>query len=165
MKKYYAHPRGSNAFTLIELIVVIVLLSILAIFALSRFADLSTQSHISVLKGLQGTMRSMAALVHVQAVMQNVSNTGSDAARAVTTEYGLVDSWYQYPESRAELGSRLGMLELIDLQTSADLQQTVTNNYVRVGYNLTVGSTGCYIEYYEASSSGPPSYTLEIRGC
>jgi MSHA pilin protein MshA len=155
-----------KGFTLIELVVVIVILGIVTAFAVPRYANLSTTAKISTIQNIQGSMKSSAFIVHSLATLQNVPYTGPDAGRAITTQFGLVDTWNRYPESRAETGSGLGMLELIQLNVGQGMLTYVDNDLVRIGYDLTVGSNGCYAEYLEATSAtNPPAQTIQLGGC
>mgnify|MGYP000341697375 CR=1 FL=1 len=157
--------KKNAGFTIVELVVVIAILGVLAAVALPRFLNVSSDARIAVLENIQGSMKSLANMVHMQAQLQEVADSGSDTGRAISTEYGSIDTYYKYPESRAETGSRLGMLELLDVTSNGDLITKVTNNYARIGYNLSASASGCYVQYNEASASGAPTYVLEVRGC
>lgn len=158
-----------KGFTLIELVFVILLLGILTAFALPRFANLENEARIQVLQGVAGAMRSTAGVVRSKALAQGLvvapANPGNQAAYVVNSEAGSAEvDWRNLcPESRAELGDRLEMVDFIDLSTSAGLTSLLNNRYTLIGYDIPGFSVptnqGCYVIY---DSFGDPSCTVTV---
>lgn len=160
------HIRG---FTLIELVMVIVVLGILAAVALPKFANLSSSARISTLEGIEGAMRSTITIVKSRAYVSGLSiaasNPGNQSAFIVETEAGRseVDWRNLCPESRAELGDALSMIDHIGLEVSSDLTSITDNRYTRVGYDIQgsgpATANGCYVTY---DSFGDPECTVTV---
>ncbi len=174
MPRKCASIRRSSGFTLLELILVIVILAVIAAIALPRFAALSSEARIASLESVAGTMKSTAAIVRSKAYLQGLSRaasnpggTGSEqTGYVIETEAGSseVDWRNLCPESQAELGDTLTMLDYISLDGSS-LKTFVDNQFTRVGYNLpSEPGPGCYVEY---DSFGDPdcTVTLDVSGC
>lgn len=164
-----------SGFTLIELVAVIVILSVLTAVALPRFTDLTSASRVASLQSIAGTMRSTINLVRAKALSEGIqavsSNPGNSSQDNFLIEIGNQTSEIDWrnlcPESRAELGDQLTMIDFINLNTAGGLTGDYNNQYTWAGYDLTGGQpsgTGCYVLY---DSFGEPSctVTLEISGC
>lgn len=165
-----ARPVGYvRGFTLIELIMVIVVLGILAAVALPKFANLSSSARISTLEGIEGAMRSTITIIKSRAYVNGLaiaaSNPGNQSAYIVETEAGRseVDWRNLCPESRAELGDALSMIDHIGLEVSSDLTSITDNRYTRVGYDIQgsgpATANGCYVTY---DSFGDPECTVTV---
>lgn len=174
MTKNDLHSFRTAGFTLLELILVIVILAILAAIALPRFAALSSEARVASLKSVAGTMKSSVAIVrskaHVQGISRAASNPGGSGTEqtgyVIETEAGSSElDWRNLcPESQAELGSALSMLDYISLENTS-LKTFVDNQFTRVGFILPgEPGPGCYVEY---DSFGDPdcTITLTLSGC
>ncbi|MEE4246745.1 MAG: type II secretion system protein [Kangiellaceae bacterium] len=168
MKGYSFYNRG---FTLIELVVVIALLGILAAFISARAVDLTAAARAKALDGIAGTLRSTAQITIAKAYAKGLvpaqSNPGgsSQTGFLVTFPFGSAEvDWRNLcPESQAELGDNLTMLDFIELQ-GADLSSRTNNRYTLIGYDIPNGfsvptNRGCYVIY---DSFGNPNCTVTV---
>lgn len=162
--------KQSSGFTLIELIIVIVVLGILAVVAAPRFLDLSTSAKIASLQSVAGTMKSTISMVRMKAFAKGLKavsvNPGAGQSRYVIDFGGVsaeVDHRNLCPESQAELGDALTMVDFIQLQESGGLTARLNNQYTLVGYDIPGFSVptnrGCYIIY---DSFGSPHCTVTV---
>jgi MSHA pilin protein MshA len=166
MRPYLKRQMG---FSLIELVMVI--LGILAAVALPKFTNLSGSARVARLEGIKGAMRSMITIVkskaYVNALSVSGSNPGNQIAYIVETEAGTseVDCRNLCPESRAELGDALSMLDHISLSVFGVLTTIVDNRYTRVGYDIqgsgAATANGCYVTY---DSFGDRECTVTVIG-
>ena len=162
-----------QGFTLIELTAVIVILGIIAAVAIPKFTDLSRAARISTLNSIQGTMLSTITMVKSLAYVNGLSvssNSLNQSQFIVETEAGSSElDWRNLcPESQAELGDALSMLDYINLGQSSGLITSVDNRYTRIGYDIngtaSITANACYLTY---DSFGSPNctVTLTTTGC
>lgn len=93
------------------------------------------------------------------------SNPGGNQQNdfVIDTPFGSTEvDWRNLcPESRAEVGDALEMLDFTTIETGVGgLQTNAGNQYTRVGYDLT-GGTGCHVEY----DSFACTVTITTAGC
>ena len=106
-----------SGFTLIELVSVIVLAAV----AIPRFVNLGSAAKVAALNGVEGAMNSAVTLVKAKAITQGLtisdSNPGNQSALVVDFdgESSEVDWRNLCPESVAELGDRMTMIDFITL--------------------------------------------------
>ena len=136
----------------------IVVLAILAAIALPKFASLASSARIASIEGIAGVMRSTIMIMKNKAYVSGLSivdaNPGVGQANyVIETEAGTseVDWRNLCPESQAELGDALSMLDHIGLAVTQDLIANVSNQYTRVGYDIQgrgpATANGCYVTY------------------
>lgn len=160
---------GIVGFTLIELVAVLVIVGILAAVAVPRFVDLSDAAKVATLQKIAGNMKSTATMIKGKALAQGLSTAGSNPGNqsAFIIDYGgdsaEVDWRNLCPESRAELGDALTMLDFINVGTSGGLSTQFNNQYTLVGYDIPGFSVptnqGCYVIY---DSFGFPNCTVTV---
>lgn len=157
-------------FTLIELIIVIVILGILSIAAAPRFLDISRDAKISVLNSIAGQVKSTIKLVQAKAALNGISAVSTNpqgGQSGYVVDFGFGSSELMYsnlcPESIAELGDRLYMLDFLDLSLNSKLETLSDNQYTLIGFDLPVSGrpldAGCYIIY---DSFAEPNCTVVV---
>lgn len=160
----------NSGFTLIELVVVIFILGILAAVATSKWIDLQTSARISTLNGIAGALQSTISMTRAKAFASGLTPAPTNPGGATQTGYILnfpfgsaeVDWRNLCPESRAEAGDALTMLDFIDLPSS-NITTQLNNQYTLIGYDIpgfsNPSNQGCYVIY---DSFGSPNCTVEV---
>ncbi|MFE8073112.1 type II secretion system protein [Marinobacteraceae bacterium S3BR75-40.1] len=160
--------KTASGFTLIELITVILILGLLAVAVLPRFGSLQSSARRATLESIAGTMRSTIAIAQSKAYAKGLSRSASNPGGSAQTGYVIeteagkseVDWRNLCPESQAEVGDNLTMLDYISVSaTDPNLLTQVNNQYTRVGFDLGTNGGGCYVEY---DSFGLPDCTVTI---
>lgn len=165
MNKY----RKTFGFTLIELIAVIVILAILTAVALPKFVNLSSSAKISILETIAGSMQSTIKLVRAKAFAQGLSpassNPDDQSKFLIDFGHGVAEiDWRNLcPESSAELGDQLDMIDFINMEGEG-LTSRENNQFTLVGYDYPSDYSnptdqGCYIIY---DSFGEPACTVTL---
>jgi MSHA pilin protein MshA len=148
---------------------VIIILGVLAAVAVPRFVDLSHAARVAALNSIAGAMRSTITLVRAKAITQGLTVSGSNPSSqsGLIVDFGGESSEIDWrnlcPESIAELGDRLTMVDFINLNTAGDLSSLLNNQYTLVGFDIPGFSVpthqGCYVIY---DSFGSPSCTVTV---
>jgi MSHA pilin protein MshA len=145
-------PSRAGGFTLIELVIVIALLAILAAVALPRYIDLEVSARSAKLDDIARVMRSTVTIVKSKAIASGLStadsNPGGSQQTGFAVDFGFgvteVDWRNLCPESRAEVGDNLTMLDFLSIDpNNTQLVTDVGNRSTRVGFDLAT----CYVEY------------------
>lgn len=162
-------PR-QNGFTLIELIIVIVILGILAVVAAPRFIDISSSAKVAVMENVAGQIRSTVEMAKVKARLSGLTPSTSNPRNAQSNyivDFGFgraeVDWRNLCPESRAELGDAMDLLDFLDVSFNDQISSRFNNQYTLIGFDVPASGTptteGCYIIY---DSFGAPDCTVTI---
>lgn len=161
----------NDGFTLIELIAVLVIVSILAAVAIPTFTDLSSEARVATLRNIKSSMVSTVTLVKAHALTQGIRAAPENPGGSSQTDYVVqfngaateVDWRNLCPESRAEVGDRLTMLDFIDVNETGGLSSSLNNQYTLIGYDIPGFSvptdSGCYVIY---DSFGDPDCTVTL---
>ncbi len=164
---------GSNqGFTLVELVIVIAVLGLIAVYAVPHYSNLTRNARLAVLDGIAASMRSAADMTKMKARASGLRPASSNPAGSGGNQYGYVVQfpfgsaevdWRNLcPESKAELGNRLTMIDFLDFY-DADLQTRIDNQYTLIGYQLPASGVptnqGCYVIY---DSFGDPNCTVTV---
>lgn len=160
----------SKGFTLIELVIIIVILAILAVTAMPRLIDLQSDARISALNGLQGAMQG----ANDQLIgISSVQGLDTAASASVTIEGDNVDIAFGYA-SADNAGAWAQIIDAnIDDATWGDdgadwyFSNTNPNDGIILYMPASRRQAGlnCFLQYDEATSAAPPSYTLTTNGC
>ena len=145
------HRIDSGGFTLVELTAVIVLIALLAAVALPRVLALRDEARIATLEGIAGSMRSTILLVRSKAQANGLqavaSNPGGNQQNGfvIDTTVGRTEvDWRNLcPESRAEVGDALEMLDFTTIEAGVGgLETHVGNRSTRLAKDHAP-ATGC----------------------
>ncbi len=148
-----------TGFTLIELVVVIIILGVLSVSALPKFLNFARESKIAVLNKIAGDMRSLNEQVHFKAILKNKNNLAGNTY--FDSNLGEINVYNGYLETIGEGGSRIGIFEMVGVETVNDFSLSNEVGYCayrRGGYGElgVAGSSNlgnqCFIEYREACS-------------
>lgn len=160
----------SKGFTLIELVIIIVILAILAVTAMPRLIDLQSDARISALNGLQGAMQG----ANDQLIgISSVQGLDTAASASVTIEGDNINIAFGYA-SADNAGAWAQLIDAnIDDSTWGDdgADWYFSNDDPKDGIILYMPTSrrqarlSCFLQYDEATSSAPPSYTLTTDGC
>ncbi len=162
--------RMIKGFTLIDLMAVVVIIGVIAAVAIPRFVNLSDAAKVAALEGVAGSMKSAINLVKAKAIASGLvpvtANPGAGQT-AYIVDFGGQTSEVDFrnlcPESIAELGDSLRMLDFLNLNTTAGMTSQVNNQYTLVGFDIPSFSVptnqGCYVAY---DSFGFPACTVTV---
>jgi MSHA pilin protein MshA len=167
--------RTQEGFTLIELIAVIVILGVLAAISLPRYVNLRTDANEVTIRAMGGAILSSANLVYSKSAILGVQgqaltniDINGDGVNDVEVEYG-------YPSAHRSNGIAKVMGGGFDSgwTWSANAANTIfwlttaslgkrSGVYVN---NTAVLASNCYLLYYRATSSSPPTILYVTTGC
>lgn len=167
--------RTQAGFTLIELVMVIVILGVLAATALPRFINLRGDANVATIRAMGGAILSGANLVYAKAAILGVQSQAitnidinGDGVTIVEVEYG-------YPSAHRSNGIPKVMdgdfasgwtwsanaANTVFWLTTASLGKR-SGLYVN---NTAVQASNCYLLYFRATASAPPTIAYVTTGC
>lgn len=164
-----------TGFTLVELVMVIVILGVLAATALPRFVDVRGDANEATIRAMGAALLSSANLVYAKSAALGVQgqaktnvDTNGDGLNDVEVEYG-------YPSAHRSNGisKTMGGGFATSWTWSSNAANTVfwlttaklggrSGQYVN---NTAVLASNCYLRYFRASSSSPPSILYVTTSC
>lgn len=153
--------KRQGGFTLIELVVVIVILGILAVTAAPRFLNLQGDARKASLQGLKGAMDGAAGIVYGKAAIEGKETSTSN------TLVGDIQTIYGYPTASADGIAKA----VVGLSSDWDVVSSGVGltgiGYTFKGQNTAdfTSSTGCYVEYQQATSSAVYNINLKDDKC
>ncbi|MBQ0726975.1 MAG: hypothetical protein KBT77_06460 [Thalassolituus oleivorans] len=167
-----------SGWTLIGVIITIAIIGILSAIALPRFANQSSNAKIATLQGIASAIKTTAAVMKSKALLAGLTpsttpSAGSESLYIVETEAGLSEVDYRNlcPESRAELGDKLTIIDLIGLEHSNTLDIKINNRFTQIGYDIRgngnsppSGTQGCFVSY-DSFASPDCTIVLVIADC
>ena len=148
----------------------IVILGILAVIAAPRLIDLSSEAKIASINSIASQVRAAASMVQNKARVKGLkiaANFIEENQVQLIIDFGFGSAevgWSNLcPESRAELGDRLTLIDFINLPASDQLQTRVDNQYALIGYQVPASGVpineGCYLIYNSYTS---PNCTVTV---
>jgi MSHA pilin protein MshA len=159
----------SIGFTLIELIAVIAILGILATLALPRFMDMTKDAKVAALESIAGSMRSTITLTQAKARANGLEIASAmpldQSSYVLEFPFGRAEvDWRNLcPESSAELGDSLRMIDFLQLSSDQFDTPRIDNQYTLIGFDVPDAglptNQGCYVIY---DSFGDPNCSVEI---
>ncbi|HDI3247326.1 TPA: type II secretion system protein [Vibrio cholerae] len=152
--------KRQGGFTLIELVVVIVILGILAVTAAPRFLNLQGDAREASLQGLKGAIDGAAGIVYGKAAVSGLDKTPTGSVDSIDIVFG-------YPAATpAGIGAAVVGLSSDWLQVSpaigTDNIKYTFKGQTTTGWNA---SSGCYVNYQEATSTATPTTTIVATSC
>nr|WP_136249463.1 prepilin-type N-terminal cleavage/methylation domain-containing protein [Ningiella ruwaisensis] len=164
-----------KGFTLVELVIVIVILGIITIVAAPRFIELGSDAKRASIKNLASQIKSTTQLVQNKAragglrptSVNPYTITGSPVQTEYLVDFGFGEVEVHYsslcPESIAEGGDRLNLLDFMQGTIEADFETRIDNRYTLIGYQLPTSgismSQGCYVIY---DSFAPDNCSISV---
>lgn len=167
--------KNQHGFTLVELIIVIVIIGILAVVAFPKFLDISSDAKIASLKQINGQLRSAITLVQNKARVEGlrpVTVNPNAGQTAFIVDFGFGSSELMFnnlcPESIAEMGTRMRLVDFLNISLSDEMSVRVDNQFTLLGYDVPATGTplnqGCYI-VYDSFSTPNCSLTVVTDDC
>ena len=163
-KRIFTHSAQSDkGFTLVELVIVIVILGIISIVAVPRFIELGSDAKRAGINSLAAQIKASTELVQNKARASGLRPTAINpfnlTGSPIQTEF-LVDFTFGEvevhfsslcPESIAEGGDRLNLIDFMQGSIDEDFETRVDNRYTLIGYQLPASGVstteGCYVIY------------------
>jgi len=175
IRKVLRTQRTQAGFTLIELIVVIVVLGVLAATALPRFVNLREEANEATIRAMGGALLSSANLIYAKSAIlgvQGQANTtidiDGDGLTDVEVAYGYPSASRSNGISKIMGGSFASGWTWSTTYLDKDFWLTTARLGGRSGQyinNTAVKASNCYLRYYPATSSKPPTIVYVTTGC
>lgn len=152
--------KRQGGFTLIELVVVIVILGILAVTAAPRFLNLQGDARKASLQGLKGAMDGAAGIVYGKAAVEGKETSSTN------TTVSDIQTVYGYPTASTD-GIAKAVVGLSSDWDAISAAWTTGAAYTFKGQSTTgyTSTSGCYVEYNQATSGAVYSINLRDDKC